>query len=134
MPGYRSLPDSLSGAVADLTRQAALLEEQRAPLEAVTLYEQALDAAVAEDAAMPGFLCGRLALLYRQLGRHHDEVALIERYQSSQRSERERVRFDARLSKAKALLDKARPSEECGALSSIRAIRAIPRPARNSRR
>jgi hypothetical protein len=122
MPGYRPVPASLSGTVADLTREAALLESQGDRTAAVEVYERAVAAAVAEDHMIPSFLCGRLALLYRKLGRHVEEVALLEEYQATQRSERERVRFNARLSKATALMHKAAESRDCGALASIRAF------------
>lgn len=120
MPGYRALSEHYSGAVADLTREAGLLEENGQHADAIATYERALAAALLENEAMPSFLCGRLAQLYRQTGRHADEVELLERYQLSQRSERERARFDARLSKAKALVHKTSRSSECGALSTIR--------------
>jgi hypothetical protein len=120
MPGYRALPEHYSGAVADLTREAGLLEKNGKRGEAIVVYERALAAAAIEDEVMPGFLCGRLALLYRQTGRHAEEVDLLERYRQSQTSERERVRVDARLSKAKALLEKSARTNECGALASIR--------------
>ncbi|MDB4916957.1 MAG: hypothetical protein JWM95_4601 [Gemmatimonadetes bacterium] len=122
MPGYRALPEHYSGVVAVLTREAGLLEEQGQHADAIAMYEHALAAALNESEVMPSFLCGRLALLYRQSGQHADEVDLLERYQLSQRSERERVRFDARLSKARALLQKVSRSNECGALSTIRAF------------
>jgi hypothetical protein len=122
MPGYRALPEHYSGAVADLTREAGLLEENGQREKAVALYERALAEAVMEDEVMPAFLCARLAMLYRQAGRHADEVDVLERFQQSQTSEQERVRFDARLSKAKALLHKNSRNHECGALASIRAV------------
>lgn len=122
MPGYRALPEHFSGVVADLTREAGLLEENGQHEEAIALYERALAEAIALDQAMPNFLCGRLAMLYRQAGRHADEVDVLERYQRSQTSDRERVRVDARLSKAKALLQKHSRNNDCGALASIRAV------------
>lgn len=122
MPGYRALPEHYSGAVADLTREAGVLEENGQHAAAIAVYERALAAATIEDEVMPNFLCGRLAMLYRQAGRHADEVYLLERYQQSQTSERERVRVDARLSKAKALLEKNSRNNECGALASIRGV------------
>jgi tetratricopeptide (TPR) repeat protein len=120
MPGYRALPEHFSGAVADLTREAGLLDKNGQHEEAIAVYERALAAATTENEVMPSFLCGRLALLYRRTGRHAEEVDLLERYQQSQTSEQERIRFDARLSKAKALLQKTSRSNECGALASIR--------------
>ena len=134
MPGYRALPEHFSGVVADLTREAGLLEEQGQQADAIALYERALAAAVIENAPMPSYLCGRLAMLYRQAGRHADEVDLLERYQLSQTSERERVRYDARLSKARALKQKAYRSHDSGALASIRALRPSSYARRTSTR
>ncbi|MDB4915388.1 MAG: hypothetical protein JWM95_3032 [Gemmatimonadetes bacterium] len=122
MPGYRTLPESVSGIVADLTREAAMLETEGEHAQAGLIYERALCTAAADADSMPAYLCGRLALHYRRLGHHAEEVALLERYQASLRTERERIRFDARLSKAKALMERASRAEECGALSSIRAF------------
>jgi hypothetical protein len=130
MPGYRTLPEHFSGAVADLTREADLLDKDGQPGMAIEVYERALAAAMLEDEVMPGFLCGRLALLYRRMGQHAEEVDLLERYQQSQTSEQERIRHDARLSKARALLQKSSRSNECGALASIRGVR----PSSYSRR
>jgi hypothetical protein len=44
--------------------------------------------------------------MYRTLKRYDDEVALLVRYRDSQRSEEARVRFDARLSKARAIAER----------------------------
>jgi hypothetical protein len=122
MPGYRALPEHLSGDVADLTREAGLLEDNGHHGKAIELYERALAISLARNEPMPNYLCGRLAVLYRQAGRHADEVDLLERYQLSQTSERDRIRFDARLSKARALMQKNSRNNECGALASIRAV------------
>jgi hypothetical protein len=66
--------------------------------------------------------CGRLASIYRSLKRYDDEVELLERYRESQSSEEARTRFDARLSKARAIADrKRRPST--GALETVRQVR-----------
>ena len=57
---------------------------------------------------MPGWICGRLASIYRTLKRYDDEVMLLERYRESQTTEEARTRFDARLSKARAIADRKR--------------------------
>jgi hypothetical protein len=123
MPGYRELPDSLTGDAADSAREAARLEQAGDRLGAVRLYEAALTAALRESPEVPAFLCGRLAMLYRTLGRHADEVALLERYRDSQHTDEARTRFDARLSKAMALAVKNKPRDST-ALASVRAIRS----------
>ncbi|MEP6992375.1 MAG: hypothetical protein ABJA80_15695 [bacterium] len=122
MPGYRSVPDALSGVAADLAREASSLEADGDRDAAVRLYEQAIAVARAERPEMPGFVCGRLAAAYRRMGRYEDEVALLEAYRDSQTDEVAHARFDARLSKARAIAEKfTRP--DSGALASIRAIR-----------
>ena len=62
-------------------------------------------------------------MLYRTLGRHADEVALLEKYRDSQSTDDARARFDARLSKAVALAVKNAPRDST-ALASVRAIRS----------
>jgi hypothetical protein len=123
MPGYRELPESLTGAAADSAREAARLELDGDRQAAVELYEAALAASLRVSPEVPAFLCGRLAMLYRALGRHADEVALLERYRDSQSAEDARARFDARLSKAVALAVKNQPKDSM-ALASVRAIRS----------
>jgi len=71
---------------------------------------------------MPGWLCGRLASVYRSLKRYDDEVMLLERYRESQHSEDARTRFDARLSKARAIAERKRRAET-GALETVREVR-----------
>jgi hypothetical protein len=123
MPGYRELPESLTGAAADRAREAARLEQAGDRPGAAQLYEAALAASLREWPEVPAFLCGRLAMLYRTLGRHADEVALLEKYRDSQRTDEARTRFDARLSKASALAVKNQPRDST-ALASVRAIRS----------
>ena len=123
MPGYRELPESLTGAAADSARDAARLEQDGDRTAAVERYEAALTEALLVSPEVPAFLCGRLAMLYRTLGRHADEVALLERYRDSQGADEARTRFDARLSKAIALAVKNRPRDST-ALASVRAIRS----------
>ena len=71
---------------------------------------------------MPGWVCGRLASIYRTLKRYDDEVELLERYRESQTSEEARTRFDARLSKARAIADRKR-RPVTGALETVREVR-----------
>ena len=71
---------------------------------------------------LPGWVCGRLASIYRTLKRYDDEVLLLERYRESQTSEEARTRFDARLSKARAIADRKR-RPETGALATVRQVR-----------
>jgi hypothetical protein len=121
MPGYRVLPDTLAGGAADWTREGARLEEQGDFRGALLAYERAMAEALTHSPVLPGFICGRLAALYRRLGRNDDEVDLLESYRNSQVCEKARMRYDARLSKARALADKAR-KRDSGALASVRAI------------
>lgn len=123
MPGYRELPESLTGVAADSAREAARLEQDGDKSGALELYEAALTASLRVSPEVPAFLCGRLAMLYRTLGRHADEVALLERYRDSQSNDEARARFDARLSKAVALAVKNKPRDSM-ALASVRAIRS----------
>jgi hypothetical protein len=122
MPGYRELPESLDGSAAQYTREASSLEQQDDFNGALRAYEQALAEALRQSPVVPDFICGRLAALYRRLGRYDDEVELLESYRDTQVSDRARMRFDARLSKARAIAEK-RSKRESGALESVRAIK-----------
>lgn len=122
MPGYRSLSTHLSGTAAEHAREAELSQRDGDPSSAARLLEEALEASLRVRPEMPGWVCGRLASLYRTLKRYDDEVELLERYRESQTSEEARTRFDARLSKARAIADrKRRPLT--GALDSVRQVR-----------
>src|SRR5688500_11080546 len=122
MPGYRSLSAQLSGTAAEHAREAELRQRGGDPDTAARLLEEALDASLRVRPEMPGWICGRLASIYRTLKRYDDEVELLERYRESQTSEEARTRFDARLSKARAIADrKRRPST--GALETVRQVR-----------
>jgi hypothetical protein len=123
MPGYRALTEAIHGLVADRVREATALERDGDTLGALLRYEEALAAQVAERREMPAFLCGRLAMVYRRLGLLDEEVALLEQYRDSQRTDEARSRYQARLFKARALADKKR-HQDSGALASIRAVRA----------
>jgi hypothetical protein len=122
MPGYRSLSAHLAGTAAEHAREAELRQRGGDPESAARLLEEALEASVRVRPEMPGWICGRLASIYRTLKRYDDEVELLERYRESQSSEEARTRFDARLSKARAIADrKRRPST--GALETVRQVR-----------
>ena len=122
MPGYRALPEHMSGLAVERTREASVLEQLGEHDAALIVYEDALAETVERSPVLPGYLCGRLAALDRRLGRYDDEVALLERYRESQTSDDARTRFDARLSKAQAVAAKARRSDSA-APASVRAIR-----------
>src|SRR4051812_17016481 len=122
MPGYRSLSTHLSGTAADHAREAELRQRGGDAEMAAQLLEEALEASVRTRPEMPGWICGRLASIYRSLKRYDDEVLLLERYRESQTTEEARTRFDARLSKARAIADrKRRPMT--GALETVRQVR-----------
>jgi hypothetical protein len=107
MPGYKSLPEQFNGPAAEQVRLAEALQRVGATEDAAQLLEAALEVCAADAAELPGWLCGRLATLYRTLHRYDDEVRLLVRYRDSQRSEDSRGRFDARLSKARAMAERA---------------------------
>jgi hypothetical protein len=122
MPGYRSLSAHLSGRAAEHAREAELSQRHGDPQTAARLLEEALEASLRTRSEMPGWICGRLASIYRTLKRYDDEVELLERYRESQTSEEARTRFDARLSKARAIADRKR-RPETGALATVRQVR-----------
>lgn len=126
MPGYRALSSHVTGAAADSAREAESLRRDGDPHTAAILLEEALAASAAASPELPGWLCGRLAALYRTLGRHDDEVMLLERYRASQTSDDARSRYDARLSKARTIAERKRRSES-GALASVRKVIGAPR-------
>lgn len=122
MPGYRSLSSHISGAAAEHAREAEVHQRDGDAESAARLLEEALEASSRVRPELPGWICGRLASLYRTLKRYDDEVRLLERYRESQSSEEARTRFDARLSKARAIADrKSRP--DTGALATVRQVR-----------
>ena len=122
MPGYRSLAAHLSGTAAEHAREAELRQRGGDPETAARLLEEALDASLRVRPEMPGWICGRLASIYRTLKRYDDEVELLERYRESQTSEEARTRFDARLSKARAVAERKR-RPVTGALETVRQVR-----------
>jgi hypothetical protein len=122
MPGYRSLSSQISGAAAEHAREAEAQQRGGDAEGAARLLEEALEASLGVRPELPGWICGRLASIYRTLKRYDDEVALLERYRDSQTSEDARNRFDARLSKARAIADRKRRSDT-GALVTVRQVR-----------
>jgi hypothetical protein len=120
----------MTGAAADQVREAEARHKTGDSATAVQLLEEALAASVATRPAYPGWLCGRLAALYRTLGRYDDEVHLLERYRESQTSEEARTRYDARLCKARTIAERKRRPDS-GALESVRASLGRPRTRRS---
>lgn len=122
MPGYKNLPDHFSGRVAEGVRFAEILQRAGANEDAVHLLERTLEICVASSPEIPGWLCGRLASLYRTLKRYDDEVRLLERYRDShQLSDEAHSRFDARLSKARAIADR-NSRQDTRVLASVRNV------------
>jgi hypothetical protein len=119
----------MTGDAADQVREAEARHRMGDSVTAVHLLEEALAASVAVHPELPGWLCGRLAALYRTLGRYDDEVRLLERYRESQTAEEARTRYDARLCKARTIAERKRPRES-GALASVRASIGRPRGRR----
>jgi hypothetical protein len=119
MPGYKSLPQQFNGPAAEQVRIAEALQRLGANEDAAHLLEAALEVCAAASPELPGWLCGRLASVYRTLKRHDDEVRLLVRYRDSQRSEDARSRFDARLSKARAIAER-QARTETRMLASVR--------------
>jgi hypothetical protein len=129
MPGYKALPPFMTGDAADQVREAEARHRIGDSAAAVQLLEEALAVSIAARAEFPGWLCGRLAALYRTLGRYDDEVHLLERYRDSQTSEDARTRYDARLCKARTIAERKRRPQS-GALDSVRASLGRPRTRR----
>jgi hypothetical protein len=121
VPGYKALPDEFDGPAAEQVRYAEVLQRAGDAAEAVRLLELTLESCVRTKPELPGWLCGRLAALYRALKRYDDEVRLLERYRESQSSEDARTRFDARLSKARAIAERKRRTDT-RALASVRRV------------
>jgi hypothetical protein len=121
VPGYKALPDEFGGPAAEQVRYAEVLQRAGDAAEAVHLLELTLESCVRARPELPGWLCGRLAALYRALKRYDDEVLLLERYRESQTSEDARTRFDARLSKARAIAERKRRTDT-RALASVRRV------------
>jgi hypothetical protein len=132
MPGYKALPAFVKGNAADQVREAEARHRIGDSIAAVAMLEEALAASIRANPVYPGWLCGRLAALYRTLGRYDDEVNLLERYRDSQTSEEARTRYDARLCKARTIAERKRRTQS-GALESVRASLGRPRTRRPRR-
>jgi hypothetical protein len=122
----------MTGDAADQAREAESRQRAGDVGAAIRMLEEALEASLATRAELPGWLCGRLAALYRTSGRYDDEVRLLERYRESQNAEEARTRYDARLCKARTIAERKRRSES-GALASVRAAINRPRTRRGAR-
>ncbi|MDQ2666901.1 MAG: tetratricopeptide repeat protein [Gemmatimonadota bacterium] len=120
MGGYRALSEDVVGDVADVVRDASERDAEGRPEEAAVLYERAFSESLASGAELPSFLVGRLAVLYRRLGRFEDEIYLLERYRDSRTDDEMQARYRARLAKAHSLAAQHRMSDSV-ALASVRA-------------
>lgn len=94
--------------------------------------EAELDEFVSGAQPLPSSICGRLAAVYRALGRFDDEVILLEQYRESQVDDIARARFEARLGKARTLAERMR-RRDSGAVASVREVLARPNPYRRIR-
>jgi tetratricopeptide (TPR) repeat protein len=119
----------MAGVAADQVREAESHHRAGDVATAIAMLEEALEISTALRPELPGWLCGRLAALYRTSGRYDDEVQILERYRESQSSEEARTRYDARLYKARTIADRKRRSESV-ALASVRASLGRPRSRR----
>ena len=108
MAGYQSLSEKYVGPGASLARIAEEHRRNGDVNAAATALEEALSEVMAESAVMLPWVCGRLASLYRSLGRLEDEERLLERYRESQTTEEGRSRLSARLTKVQAMLGRRR--------------------------
>jgi hypothetical protein len=131
VPGYKTLPQDVAGPAAEQVRSAEVLQRAGNFVEATHLLEVTLEESTRCGAVPPGWLCGRLAALYRALKRYDDEVRLLECYREAQTSEDARTRFDARLSKARAIAERKRRTDTYALASVRRVLRgdAAPRSA-----
>jgi hypothetical protein len=123
----------MTGDAAEQAREAESRHRAGDVDAAILMLEEALRASLATRPEIPGWLCGRLAALYRTSGRYDDEVRLLERYRESQNAGEARTRYDARLSKARTIAERKRRSES-GALASVRASLDRPRARRGATR
>jgi hypothetical protein len=119
----------MAGDAADQVREAESRHRAGDVPTAISMLEEALEVSRAMRPELPGWLCGRLAALYRTSQRYDDEVRLLEHYRESQSSDEARTRYDARLYKARTIADRKRRSESV-VLASVRASIGRPRPRR----
>ncbi|MEP6620222.1 MAG: hypothetical protein ABJE47_12945 [bacterium] len=121
MPGYRTL----AIVPADGAEEVHVAEQLRRVgklAEAAVLMEQALALGLQRSPVVPGWLAGRLASLYRMLARYDDEVRMLEHYRESQVTDDHRGRYDARLSKARAIADLKRRVDSTATVSLSRLV------------
>lgn len=104
----------------DILREASERDMEGLSQEAAVLYERAFCQAIEVGTALPSFVVGRLAVLYRRLGRFEDEIFLLERYRDSLVDDDLQARYRARLTKAYSLAAQHRGSDSV-ALASVRA-------------
>ena len=109
MPNYRQFYENETGPTADSARAAEVLQREGDLSAAIRVLEGALAAGgQGADPRTSGWVYGRLATLYRRVGRLEDEVDLLERYCDSHHEDEWRLRFNARLYKARTLLSRSR--------------------------
>lgn len=113
MPRYRPFSATERGPIADAARAAEALQREGDLSAAIQMLERALAAGGGEaDPTTSGWVHSRLATLYRRVGRLEDEVDLLERYCESHQEDKWRMRFNARLYKACALLIRSREKQD----------------------
>ena len=111
MPRYRPLSAAVSGPTAEAARAAEVLQLEGDLSAAIRMLELVLAADSESDSETLGWVCSRLATLYRRVGRLDDEVDLLERYCESHQDDEWRMRFNARLFKARTLLSRSRETQ-----------------------
>lgn len=104
----------------DLVQEASARDMEGNAHEAAALYERAFCQAVELRTALPSFVVGRLAVLYRRLGQFDNEIFLLERYRDGLVHDDLQARYRARLTKAYSLAAQHRGSDSV-ALASVRA-------------
>ena len=133
MGGFRLRDDSFTGDLGELVRDAMERGANGQSQEAALLYERAFCLALSGESDVPPSIVGRLAVIYRRLGRYDDEIFLLERYRDSLTDDELRARYRARLTKAYALAAQHRLTDS-GALASVRASAARTASKRRARR
>jgi tetratricopeptide (TPR) repeat protein len=126
MPKYRPFSATVAGPTADSARAAEALQREGDLSAAIRVLERALTAAESEaDPVTAGWVYSRLATLYRRVGRLEDEVNLLERYCESHQEDDWRLRFNARLYKARTLLSRSRGEQNPVQRSVSRALQRV---------
>lgn len=126
---YRHIPDTVHPAEAERVLRADEFRKAREFDRALALLEDVLFRHLETSAELPDWLCGRLAGVYRGQKRYDKEIEILERYQQSQSADDVRTRQTTRIDKARAMADRV-TVDECGALASIRAMKARRPPRR----